>query len=857
MRRGWLRRGLAACLAVALLLPLLVAAQTPGAGDAVETPAKSLERWNVEASEIEEQFEVDPPGLPEIEAMRQVLGRQIETIPGIKSGLESQLQPLRDQVEALGAPPEDPAAETAEISEERSRLLGSMSELEAVVKLIDQAAARASGLDTRLADLGRQRFTEQLLERGPGLFDDDMPWEGFVAVGRKAHAIWLETVFRATQLSLDAETLTRLGLPVLLLVGALLILLRIKDTALRWLYAQINESSRKSRRVAVGVGITLARLLLPAGAVVLILGGLVLSGLFGGQGTSFLIGIGRAALLVITAFALGSAYFSPSSKLLRLSTLSDREALVASRWLLLLAVVVGLNRAFVVQGEEMRLAVEGLALLNIALLLPGGVALWGLVRYVCTPAKPKPETPTGEDDDETPPPSGEAGTVRIAFYLARWLCRAIALASPVLAILGYYALARYLFFPLAFSGALIGICVLLFYVVSAIVSEIVSDRGGETPALARLQLIPILVGFVLVCAAAPVLALIWGMSVSELQDILRQILAGYSIGGVTVSLTDFLAFLLVLFLGVFVTGRFKRLLKGTVLPLTGLDTGGRDAIAAGAGYLGIVVTVLLAISTTGLDLSNLAIVAGALSVGIGFGLQNIVNNFVSGVILLIERPIKAGDWIELPSGMGYVKNINVRSTEVQTFDRSSLFVPNSQLISENVINWTHSNLHGRIIVKIGVDYESDPRRVERVLLEIARAHPLMLRRPAPYVLFRGFGADALEFEIRGILRDVNWVLNVQSDIHFEIARRFREEGINVPFRQSDIALKNPQEIAEALATLLRDGRAGSGPAAIGPGGGAGAPGAPGELRRVVGGRAGQSGPAGFETGEGDGIEGER
>jgi small-conductance mechanosensitive channel len=167
----------------------------------------------------------------------------------------------------------------------------------------------------------------------------------------------------------------------------------------------------------------------------------------------------------------------------------------------------------------------------------------------------------------------------------------------------------------------------------------------------------------------------------------------------------------------------------------------------------------------------------------------------------VERPIKAGDWVELPSGMGYVRNINVRSTEIETFDRSSLFVPNSQLISENVINWTHGNLHGRIIVKVGVSYDSDPRQVERILLEIARGHPLMLRRPAPYVLFRGFGADALEFEIRGILRDVNWILNVQSDINFEIARRFSEAGVQVPFKQADIKLKNPDEIATALAAL--------------------------------------------------------
>jgi small-conductance mechanosensitive channel len=188
---------------------------------------------------------------------------------------------------------------------------------------------------------------------------------------------------------------------------------------------------------------------------------------------------------------------------------------------------------------------------------------------------------------------------------------------------------------------------------------------------------------------------------------------------------------------------------------------------------------IFALTAAGLDFSNLALIAGALGLGIGLGLQSIVNNFVSGLIILAERPIRVGDWVALPVGEGVVRRINVRSTEIETFDSCSIILPNSMLVAEPVRNWTHNDSMGRFLVAVSVDYRSDAEQVRGILLGAAREHPKVLTHPEPSVVLARFGASGLDFELRAFVADIFESGSVASDIRFSLLGLFREKGITI------------------------------------------------------------------------------
>ncbi|OQX11895.1 MAG: hypothetical protein BWK73_16375 [Thiothrix lacustris] len=281
---------------------------------------------------------------------------------------------------------------------------------------------------------------------------------------------------------------------------------------------------------------------------------------------------------------------------------------------------------------------------------------------------------------------------------------------------------------------------------------------------------------------------LWGMPEQNFTLLLTQLANGIQIGGFTLEPLRIVGGLLIVGLLVSLTDVLKKNLADSWLRRTTLSRGAREAITTVSGYAGILFAILMGLSVAGIQFENLAIIAGALSVGIGFGLQNIVNNFVSGLILLFERPIRRGDWITVGSAEGYVRDISIRSTTIQTFDRSDIIVPNSQIISGQVTNMMLNDNFGRVIIPINVAYGVDTERVVAILQEAANAHPLVLKDRSDMkinVFFRSFSDNALNFELRCFIRDIETKLRVTSDLNSAIDKALRQQEILMPFVRNE------------------------------------------------------------------------
>ena len=771
-----------------LARPLLIAALlllAPGHGGA-QTPDPSQDFFvTLDPTLQAARLVIDAPesSAQDLENMREKLLVLRGQVGQIQATANDALSEAKARLEPLGPPPAEGATEPPEVNARRQELNKAVAEKQVPVIETQDAARQISEM---IAELDREVWSRVRLEMttlGPS---PTLPenWTATAALTRQRLTEAIQST-RATYA--DREYRARLKTRVPQSLALFAIGVTIAFLLRRWVIPRVETAlgaASSPRAVAWLVALrNVTRLILPVLGASLVFTALEPVLLLEGSESFHLLNLPPFVLVLIAAQWLGNSLFAPRLPQYRLVLVNDVDALKGAAIVYLLGGVLAANLFIVNHLDNWQMSPAVNATLQFPLTLLGSYGLWQAARLWRRVLRNIAKSQAGL------PPEQHVSTLGVGLMV--FLERAVAIVAvlaPVLAAIGYYAASRGLLYPMILTLALFGANLVLFDLISKTVLTIGRRSGAHST---NEGLGPVVAVTLLGLVSLAPLALIWGARPSDLASFWLLVSEGGSLGGIRISAGDIFTLILVFGIGYALTRMLQSVLRNSVLPRTRMDAGGKNAVLAGIGYFGTALATLAAISATGIDLSNIAIVAGALSVGIGFGLQNIVSNFVSGIILLVERPIKQGDWIEVGGFTGYVRRISVRSTEIETFDRASVILPNSDLIAGTVLNRTHSGMSGRIQIPVSVTYDADPRKVADILLEIAESHPLVLEEPAPRVLLMSLGPDSIDFEVRCVLRDVNFSLSARSDMNFEIAERMHGEGIRTHFWQRDTRPADP------------------------------------------------------------------
>ncbi|WP_247886939.1 DUF3772 domain-containing protein [Azospirillum sp. SYSU D00513] len=819
-----LRRRIGSALLAGLLLadvsaPLPVLAQNaaPAQAQAEAQDFKAqLAKWQGILNRSASRIADGELGNEEYEALRGELAAvqaEARNVVGAAAVARETSQRMLDSVGP--APAEGQPAEAAPVAAERKRLQQALSEVEGRTKQAELVATRVDILLRTAADQRMSQLTEQIVKRGPMPLSPDS-WAELPEQVALVH----DRMDRAFSVVLagDAWQGRLYGLGAL---AAFLFLVAwpVRRVLLRR-YGHRSTEERPSYRQRVGAMAVeaFARCLMPVVPNVVFtvsllgllkgatdvgpLSALVLS-VSGGLTSFFLVtGVARATL----------APEYPAWQLAELDPGSARRLVrrigVAALGLALAGAGIGLSEAMFTPPELRSVTGFGTMLLiaaSLLVLLPG--SLWVVAQET---KADDCGCPTDATDAAELAPAAPAAPRR-AWPRLRFLVGAVAVAAVVASAAGYLALAVYAS-KLMLTAIIIGgvllvargilrelLCLLLERREGRIaeVGDIIAggDKGRRLLGHAgRLS-----IDGLLLVAAAFVLLPLTGMTLSEMRGMADSFLGGITVGGVRIAPGDILSAFAMLGVLITITRFVQRQLDERVLAQLSIDDGVRNSIRTGIGYLGTTAAVLVSVGTLGLDLSSLAMIASALSVGIGFGLQNVVSNFISGLIMLVERPIKVGDWVVVNGMEGTVRRISVRATEIQTFQRASVIIPNSEFISKAVVNWTLKDKTTRIEIKVGVSYDCNVRQVYNLLLEIARGHHLVLSHPEPVVMFREFGPSALEFELRIFVSNTDFILPVRNELRMRIVEEFRKRDIQIPFNQQVVHMPKVEALLEQVA----------------------------------------------------------
>ena len=714
--------------------------------------------------------------------------------------LSPRLDTAKARVDQLGPKPGEKApAEAPEITTEREAQTKLFNDLDATVKRAKVVGVQAAELGDRIAARRRALFARAVLERSTSLLSPSL----WIGVGRdlpsdmKALRYLGEDWWNAVSRRLSAYGLATVGALLAFVLGLFFPLMRLSR---RFIRRREDAKPGHLRRALVAVWVTVVTITVPSVTAAAVVGILDAADLLTTRIDPIARSVVIGVLVVSTMVGLARGLLAPGRQNWRLIPISDPSArklysvtATVSTIVATFETVTVLNEAIAVAFPT-AVATRGITVLIAAAVLAQALhRIDGIVAGLDTTGKPVTTA------------RNWSGPARIF----GWLLVAVLIATVVV---GYVALGAFLVRQIVYLtglGAILSLMLTLadegivaafqpktrlgrtFLVTAGLNRESLDQLVILLSGILRVALI--VVGGLL--ALAP-----WRINSGDLVSSLQAAFFGFSVGDVTVSISTIAIAVALFVVAILVTRAVQRWLDVKYLPHTHLDVGLRNSIRTSFGYLGFLAAVAIAAAHLGLSFEKVTYVAGALSVGIGFGLQSVVSNFVSGLIILWERAIRVGDWIVVGSDEGYVRRINVRSTEIETFDRATVVVPNSNLMTGVVKNWVRNDRVGRIRLPITVGLAAKPEDLRTLLIGIAKDHEHILSIPSPTVLFVSYADDKMTFELICFVEDVEAGKRTTSDLLFTIHAALVEQGIIVPPAPAILASPVLERALDVLAT---------------------------------------------------------
>lgn len=752
--------------------PLIVAARA------------KIDEARASLSSIESALAVEGLRAADLEELRNRISPVRKDLVAQSEVLSEHLTGLRSQLASFPPAPTDGTPEDPVLTADRSAIKTQVSAFEGVLAPIRALTDRADTIADRISTRRRALFTEQMFERSASVLSPGLWGEAITGIKSEVRAIQLLVIDwaayadnkhgRSGALGILAGTLAIIALVVFggrLVRGWLRtppppddVIFSRSRSALEALKVLLLETIVAPLAVSAGGAFMSVMDVIPARVDALTL--------------AFLLAVLFKALGTATARAV----LAPVEPWRRLLSMSDHDAQVAFKYFssAVWTLAIALFLLFFQRTLFAPLALTVVTSALMAMLIAGFLA-----RFLVYLSRKD----AGEGTEGTA--EGEEGTRQSPQWI-RFLVWILVALMTVALVGGYVSFAALVARRLVVACIILGIIYLLYVLVDSVFDEKQMHGSQRVRVAARVlglstmtvELVGVIISgllkFLLLLLTALLLVENWGASAGDMMDMTRDFSFSLQIGNVAISPWGVLTALTLLLVGIGIARAIQRWMTVSLLPRTGLETSLQSSISTIVGYIGVIAAVMVAMSELGLSLENVALVAGALSVGIGFGLQSIVNNFVSGIILLAERPIRVGDTINVKGEEGSVRRISVRSTEIETADRASVIVPNSDLITGMVKNFTHANTTGRIIIAVNAPYDADPELVRDLLVGCAYDHPQVLRNPPPRVFLLKFTDIGMGFELRCVVANVDYGTTVRSDLHFKVLERFREAGIGFP-----------------------------------------------------------------------------